>query len=200
MRAYWQHRGADDAAPTEARKSVMGDCTLYRLDPPLQFHGRSWGHAFATLREDGVARVFVSTRYESSTRKGVKLQAPVSEVPNARSREDALVALGYSIAEEEARTAQMVRLLPGTLPDWQALFALSRPVIDLTNRREDRFFAVMREVNHGQMSAVVVPAYKGNGVRDVRDLGRQLVLEARQVYDVTPAETLEDILWRVIPR
>ncbi len=200
MRAYWQHRGADDAAPTETRKSIMGDCALYRLDPPLAFHGRTWTHVFATLREDGVARVFVSTRYESATGKGVKIQAPVSEVPNARSREDALVALGYSIAEEEARTARMVRLLPGTLPDWQALFELSRAVVDIANRREDRFFAVMREVDHGQMSAVVVPAYKGKGVREVRDLGRQLVLEARQVYDVTPGETLEDILWRVVPR
>jgi hypothetical protein len=125
---------------------------------------------------------------------------PVSEVPNTRSHQDALTALGYSVTGEEARTARMVRLLPGTLPDWQALFELSRPVVDLTNRREDRFFAVMREVNHGEMAAVVVPAYKGKDVREVRDLGRQLVLEARQVYDVTPGETLEDILWRVVPR
>jgi len=200
VRAYFQFKGADYGAPPETRRSPMGDCALYRLDPPLAFHGRTWTHVFATLREDGVARVFVSTRYDVTTGNGAKIKVPVSEVPAARSREEALVALGYGIAEEEPLTAKMVRLLPGTLPDWQALFELSRPVVDYANRREDRFFAVMRGVDHGQMSGVVVPAYRGRGVRGVDDLGRQLILEARRVYDVRPDETLEDILWRAVAR
>jgi hypothetical protein len=198
MKAYYQRKGADLGAPPETRKSPMGDCALYRLEPPLEFHGRNWTYVFATLREDGFARTFVTTKYGTGTGECLKIRAPVNEVPGARSHDDALAALGYSVEREEPSTAKMVRLLPGTLFDWQALFELSRPVVDITNRREDRFFVVLREVNEGQMSGRVVPAYKGKCVREVRDLGRQVDLEALRVYDVTPGETLEDILWRAV--